>query len=185
MHSMKTFAITVIILFVMLTSLACSSPVKITEKEAAPSFMLSNYSTFGFYEEELQANERMPAEYAPYVALLKREITRQFQAKGLQYSLSSPDIMVNLGLSVDNKTQTRTTNYKQDAPYYSGQRRYTWKSQEVPVGRYKEGTVIMELVDRTKNELVWKAEAVSVLPNKSDTFEERIIEGVQKLFKEF
>lgn len=180
---MNKLTISFYLLVIMLTTWACSSPIRITEREASPEFRLANYSSFGFYD-ELEGNNPAPAEYAPYINILKREITQQLQAKGLKYAQDNPEMLINLGLSVADKTQTRTTRFGQDGPYYSGQRRYTWKSQEVPVGRYQEGTVAVDLVDRAKNELVWKAEAVSIIPKKEETIEKRIAEGVQKLFED-
>jgi hypothetical protein len=37
----------------------------------------------------------------------------------------------------------------------TGGRNYSWLAREVAVGRYRDGTVTVHLVDRTQNKLVW------------------------------
>ncbi|MGV3541352.1 MAG: DUF4136 domain-containing protein [Rufibacter sp.] len=165
--------------WVLLVTMACSA-VKISKKEAAPGFSLQNYKTFGFYNENRAANEQ----YSQYVQLLQQEISQQLQSKGLTPSSSQPDLLVNLGLMVTDKTQTRTTHFGQDGPYYTGQRRYTWRSQEIPVNTYQEGNVSVHLVDQKQNELVWQAEVSAVIPNKQEKVKERIKEGIQAMFQE-
>ncbi|WP_181306252.1 DUF4136 domain-containing protein [Rufibacter sp. XAAS-G3-1] len=167
---------------ILILFLNACSPIRIVNTQAAPDFSLADYQTFGFAEDNAAADTsqiRIPPEH---IASLQREVTKQLQQRGVTYSASNPDLLVNLGIVVMEKAQTRQTDFRTDAPYYTGQRRYTWRSREVEVGRYQEGTLSVHLVNRAQNNLVWSSEAEAVVPNKSAKVQERIAEGVEKLF---
>lgn len=170
-----------IIGLILLLIVACN-PIRITTSESSESFHLSTYRTFGFLDEVTQAPATPPM-YAEEMFLLKREISKQLQQRGLKQTVTQPDLLVNIGVMVTDKTQTRETRFGQDGPYYTGQRRYTWKSQEVPVGTYQEGSVSVHLVNPETNELVWRTDAVAVVPKKRKILEKRITEGVEKIFQ--
>ncbi len=78
--------------------------------------------------------------------------------------------------------QTQQTNIQTGPPNYIGQRRYTWKSQPVEVGRYKQGMVSVHLVDQAKNQLIWRGTAQGVAPSKRAKLQPTIQQGVEKLF---
>ncbi len=160
-------------------AVACS-PVKVMDTEGSDNFSLKNYQTFGFMETEAGGNA-LGADYAPQLAFLKAEIARQLEARGLEQRTADPDLEVNLGVVVSEEVQTRQTDLRSDPPTYIGQRRYTWRSREVEVGRYNEGTLSLHLIDRTRDELVWRGEAEAVLPKGRAKQEKRISEGVEKL----
>jgi hypothetical protein len=159
--------------------LACS-PVRVLRTEPAEAFMLSNYRTFDFYAVETEGDALSP-DYERGVALLKNAVARQLEARGLTRKSDDPDLRVNLGIVVNQKVQTRQTNLQTDPPNYIGQRRYTWKSREVEVGRYRQGTVSVHLVDPRKNELVWQGVAEGVVPEKEAKLEKTIDQGAEAL----
>jgi hypothetical protein len=86
---------------------------------------------------------------------------------------------------VNEEVQTRQTDFRTDAPRYLGQRNYSWKSQQVEVGRYREGTVTVHIVDRKQNKLVWKGAVQDIIPQKESRVEKTITKGVEKLFAEY
>ncbi|NEM98455.1 DUF4136 domain-containing protein [Pontibacter burrus] len=163
--------------------LAGCSSIRVLDTKADEGFRLSNYSTFDFYEVET-GGDALEA-YAPQLDFLRQEIARQLEQRGLKQSSSDPELKINLGLVVASKVQTRETRYGSDAPYYIGQRRYTWKSEEVVVNNYKQGTLSLHLVDNATNKLVWQGAAEGVLPeNNTPKIQKRISEGVQKLLQQ-
>jgi hypothetical protein len=84
---------------------------------------------------------------------------------------------------VKEKTQTRQTTIN-EAPLYIGQRRYQWRSQEVPVGTYQEGTVNLHIVDAQRNALIWDVAISSVL-NRQQVTPVQIGEAISKVFAKF
>lgn len=167
-------------LLVLVCLSACSS-VRIVNTEANDGFALSQYQTFNFYEVDAQGGTQS-IDYNHSVEMLKTEIAKQLTRRGLTQRTEQPDLLVNLGIVVEEKVQTRQTNYRTDAPRYIGQRRYSWRSEEVEVGRYKEGTVTVHLIDRAQNKLMWLGVAAGVIPHNLKKRQEDIAEGAEKLF---
>lgn len=162
---------------------ACSS-VNIKGVSKADDFAISKYKTFSFFEVISEGNAIGPNSETN-LKLLKEAITKQMEAKGLKLSGDNPDLLVNIGVVVAEQVQTRETSFTQpgDRTYYMNQRNYSWQSQQVEVGKYREGTVIVHLVDRVKNELVWQGSAESVLPEKQKNVPALIEEAMTKLFE--
>jgi len=163
--------------------LACTPKVRIKQTEAAPGFALANYKTFNFYD--INTNSETSTDDPTYnnrINILKNGIQQELTAKGLTFSLDNPDLLVNIGVFTREKVQTRQTNFREDAPRYIGQRRYSWQSQEVEVGTYREGTVTVHLVDREKNAMVWKGAAEAIIPKKEAQLQKTVNAGVAKLF---
>ena len=170
------------IYMVFLGSLACTSA-RVKNTQATPGFALSNYKTFNFYEVTTNG-EPAEAQYNNRIDVLKSAIQQELTKKGLTLSPNNPDLLVNIGVVTTDKVQKRQTNFREDAPRYIGQRRYTWQSQEVVVNRYKQGTATIDLVDPKTNTLVWQGSAEAVIPDKETKLEKTVADGVEKLFAE-
>ncbi|WP_242928592.1 DUF4136 domain-containing protein [Pontibacter vulgaris] len=166
--------------WILMTFLSSCSPFTVLDADSVEGFRLANYKTFDFVDVEISGRALGEAQ-SPQVELLKSEIAKQLAARGLTYDSGNADLAINIGIVVADKVQTRQTDYRTDAPRYVGQRRYTWKSQEVEVGRYKEGTLSLHLVEREKNELVWQGAIEAVVPKDADKQKGDIVEGVKKL----
>lgn len=123
--------------------------------------------------------------YETNLALLKEAITKQMQSKGLVMNEGNPDLLINIGITILEKVQTRETSFANpgDRTAYMGQRNYSWSSQEIEVGRYREGTVTLHLVDKTKNKLMWKGAAEGVIPDKQKNVPALIDDSMVKLFE--
>lgn len=158
---------------------ACSS-VKILKTDQADGFSLKNYKTFDFVPVTL-TGEVSPS-FNQRAEWIKTEVAKQLTNRGLTQVSSNPDLLVNIGVVVEEKTQTRETTIRDTPPTYIGQRNYTWQSQEVPVGTYKEGTVTVELVDQVKKEMVWEGVASSVIMKKDEASQKNIADGAELLF---
>lgn len=158
----------------------CGSSVKIVRAEGSPDFQLSRYKTFDFYK--LEGSGDTSSYFTPNARMMQEAIARELAARGLSQTSQQPDLLVNIGVVVEEKVQTRETTFR-DAPRYVGTRSYHWESQEIEVNRYKVGSVVVELVDRPQNQLVWQGVAESVVPAKQEKIRERIQEGVEALFE--
>lgn len=170
------------VLFIMvLFFLGACSPVRILNVYKAEGFALSNYKTFDFFK--VDATGELSPSYMDRVDMIKAEIARHLVQRGLQQTSSNPDLLLNIGIVVEEKEQTRETTIM-DAPRYIGQRNYHWESEEIVVNRYKQGTVTVDFVDRRSNKLVCQGIASAVVVEKDKAVKKNIVEGVQKLFEE-
>jgi hypothetical protein len=161
---------------------ACSS-VRVLDTEAEGNFNLSQYKTFNFYDVEADGDTVIHDSpgYYEEMDVLKSEIRRELESRGLSMS-QQPQLLVNIGAVVEEKVQTRQTDFR-EAPLYIGQRRYSWKSKEVEVGRYKQGTVTVHLIDRESNNLVWRGVAEGVIPKNQEKLRNTIKTGIEKMFE--
>lgn len=158
------------------------SPATSIQSEPAPGFTLATYRQFAFVEVDTDVEEAGPA-YEGYVHFLKQELALQLEQRGLKQAPSADqaDLLINLGIVVDRQVQTRETNIITDPPRYIGQRRYTWQSKEVEVGRYSVGTVSVHLVDPVQNEMVWQGTAERIISDKPEKLREQIEKGIAQL----
>jgi hypothetical protein len=166
---------------VMLIYLVSCNPVKILNTEPAEDFKLSDYKTFNFYDVQLNGDP-VQKPYNDKIKILQDAVTKQLEKKGLRWTEDEPDLLVNIGIVIDEKIQTRRTNYGSDGPFYAGQRRYTWKSEDVEVNRYNQGTVTIHLVDRLLNKMVWRGVAEAVIPKNKNLLKRDAEKGMEKLF---
>ncbi|WP_128543456.1 DUF4136 domain-containing protein [Larkinella soli] len=174
---MKTPLLSLILLFLMAS---CSS-VRVVSNEPAEYFALNNYKTFAFSDIESTGDIPQTGFYRSQVDALKNAVSRQLETKGLRRVESQPDLLVNIGVAIDEKVQTRQTSLLTDPPNYIGQRRYTWRSREVEVGRYNQGTIDLHLIDRSRNAMVWRGIVEGIVPDKPAKLQKRIDESMEKL----
>jgi hypothetical protein len=170
-------------LFLVVMIGACSAP-QVAKTTTVPGADLSKYKTFGFYEVKA-TGDTLPAFFNERVGYLKEAITNELTKKGYQKS-AQPELLINIGIVVNEEIQTRETNWMTDGRYrYTGQRNYTWKAEEVEVGRYRNGTVTLHFVEASSNNMLWQGTVEKVIPDRKDKVVQVINEGMGKLFAGF
>ncbi len=170
-------------LLMAVTFCACSTT-KVLKTEQADNVDFTKYKTYNFYE-LTASGDTISANYPKNVALLEKAITAQLQQRGYTQSSSNPDLLINIGIVVQEKIQTRQTDFRTDAPKYIGQRNYSWKSEEIETGRYREGTVTLHVVEAAQHKLIWKSGISDIIPEKESKTESVINEGIRKLFLKY
>ena len=167
-------------LFLIVLLTGCSSA-KVLNTEKADAVDFTSYKTFDFYKVEA-TGDTVSQQFAGRIEKLENAIALKMQDLGYLLSKTNPDVLINIGIAVNEKMQTRQTDFRTDAPRYIGQRRYSWKSEQVEVGSYREGTVVVHVVDRKQNKMIWKGAVQDVIPEKESKLERAITRGVHKLF---
>ena len=162
--------------------LGCASPQVVT-KSKSDSFSFSNYHSFAFYKVSTQG-DTIPRAYQDNLDHLKKAISLQLQNKGLTPDENNPDLLVNLGIVIEEKLQTRETDFRTDAPKYIGQRNYHWESEEIVVGKYRLGTLDLHLVDAKNQTLVWQCAISGVIPESEKNRSKKLNEALRKAFLE-
>ena len=166
------------ILILLLTITACA-PVQITTIQPEGTSLLG-FETYDFYEIEFQSYDSLPYN-KDNMDFLLNEIRKQMLDKG--YAISEdPDLYLNVGVVVKLYEQTRETDPRFDMNYI-GQRNYHWEREEIVVGKYEVGTVIIDFVDAENNQLVWQATAVGILTSDMEKMRERASNAIEKIFK--
>ncbi len=173
---MKKFVpVTLLLVLLTLAGLAGNAQVVITNKQ----FDLYKYKTYGF----VPPDEAFLNSHEHAARALKRvqdAIRTQMEERGIRYS-EDPDLLINVGIVVEEKVQTRETTLR-DARYM-GQRNYHWESQEVQVGTYKEGTVTLDFIDAPHHDLVNQVQATEFVVKNQKNQVKRINRMIAKVFK--
>lgn len=147
------------------------------------NFQLNDYITYDFFEPQVEGV--FNAENNESINLIKEEISRQMADRGLSRDTDNPDLMVNIGIQVEERTQTRETGLVTDPGTftYVGQRRYSWRSETVETGRYRYGTATLHLVDTEKDRAVWVGVVEEILPRREAKLKRTIRDGVKRAFE--
>ena len=169
-----------VFIVLLVIALAGCSPYRIVRNKADQSASWPEYRTFAFIDTS-RVNAMPGSQYMAAMDQIKNAVASELHSRGYQQTNDNPDLLVNLGAVVQEKTQTRQTTI-QEAPLYIGQRRYSWRSQEVPVGTYQEGTLNIHIVDAHRNALIWDAAVSGVLPKKG-VKQDNVREAVGQLFR--
>lgn len=162
----------------------CAS-VRVFNTETATDAEPVKYKTFGFYE-LIATGDTISNTFMERTAILKTAIRNQMELKGYRYVDTKADLLVNIGIVVKQEIQTRQTNWQNDGRFtYMGQRNYSWKSEEVEVGRYRDGTLTLHIVETARNKMIWKGSMEGVVPEKSDPSGKTANEALAKLFAQY
>ncbi|MDJ0366820.1 DUF4136 domain-containing protein [Hymenobacter sp. H14-R3] len=162
---------------------ACSSE-QVTRTDSRPGVNLTQYKTYNFMD-AIARNDSTFINSGSNIFDLKRAVTREMEARGFQKS-DKPDLWVNIGLTTEQRVQTRETNFRQDGlRNYIGQRNYHWQAADIPVNEYQEGTATIDLVDAARKELVWQGTTSTVLSRTPSRASKQIDKGVADVFARF
>ncbi|MGY2132134.1 DUF4136 domain-containing protein [Hymenobacter sp. HD11105] len=170
------------LLFLLLLSLVACAPERVQYTNQQPGIDFTAYKTYNF----MDVNARNEAEFkgpGTGIETLKQAIGREMTRRGYQQS-DNPDLLVNIGVVIKDKSQTRQTTI-QEAPFYLGQRNYRWQSQEVKTGSYEEGTATVEVVDAARKELIWEGSVASILTEDAAKLTNRINSAITTLFEKY
>jgi hypothetical protein len=149
-NKIRVLGLSAICLTVLLTGCASKPKIYINQN---PSADFGQYHTFGFQDQLGTDGEQYSSLASGYlIAATVREMT----ARGYTES-ADPDLIVNF--SIKGEEKIRTTQTPTSGGYY-GYRGYgAWGGYggyETRVTQYTEGTVNLDLVDASKQQLVWE-----------------------------
>jgi len=146
------------------------------------TFELKKYKTFDFFPFDTKNTGLL--KFKQNIIHLKESIEKKMKENGLCRSSTNPDLQINLGIVVEEKKRTRENSLVTEPFLYIGQRSYSWKAEEIPVGTYEEGTITLHLVENRSNRAVWVGNIHQALPKKSKNMLKNIEEVVEIFFKE-
>jgi hypothetical protein len=157
------------------------SPVRVIHTDQLPDFSLQNYNTFDYYQ--VEASEDYP-DFDTRVGWIQEELKTQLEARGVKHSGDDPDLLINIGIAVVEKTQTRDTDIRTDAHGYFSNQNYTWQSETVEAGKYLEGTVIVHFVDPDEKILLCEGVGQSIILDSEKASKKNIKTGIKKLLSD-
>jgi hypothetical protein len=162
---------------------ACAAPAPTIRSQSDPGANLSAYQTFGFFDE-------LPGQQAPYQSFvdkhIKDAIAREMQARGYRREVNG-QLLVNYHRQ--RKDKVKVTQTAEPMGYY-GYRSgfYGWGGTAVTtnVQNYREGTLLIDVVDGAAKKLLWNSVAVGRVTEKMlDNPQAVIDDAVKQMFLEF
>lgn len=154
------------------------------ESDFDPQAGFSDLRTYSWMEEPAQPGAAARS-VRPTSDLVKRRIERAVDAelarKGYQRTSTNPDFKVGMLTIVDEKVDVDYINR------YYGYRRTTFVVQEAVVSEYLQGTLVLDIVDAKKNELIWRGSASGALPDNPtpERVEKTVNEAVAQIMERF
>ena len=110
---------------------------------------------------------------------IKRAVDAQLKIKTIQNTTDAPDLRVHYHIVIDSKSMVRPSMYGYNYSQY-------WIRNQMDVYQYREGTLIIDLMDANNNSLIWRGWGTAILENGDiDLTEEKINDAVYKILKEF
>ena len=113
---------------------------------------------------------------------IRAAVEQNLAAEGLTPASTAPNLLVAYSTRTDRKTEVLDNGYYGYG--YRGWRGSYWRPSTMQVYQYEEGTLVIDLIDAQKKQLVWRGKAVGIVGDYADS-ENRINEAVKKLFQHY
>lgn len=163
-------------LLVLLT--ACGPSVRVFY-DRDENINVANYKTYSWLSAEaIEAKGLNPIYYNELNDIrIKNAVNSQLHAKGFESVSGKGELELHYHIIVENKSSETIEPYNYTyTPYW----------RKMSVYHYREGTLMVDIMDKQKNALVWRGYAVEVITDKTTTKpEEAINYAVAKIFKSF
>lgn len=144
----------------------------------------SKYSTFAWYDHsESKYKPQQPNQIVD--ARIHRAIASEFLAKGLkQTAPDKADVLITYHTSSEQKVDVYHSGYGYGYGYWGGYWGPYGNMPTTTVSQYDVGTLIVDVIDRGTNDLVWRGMIQKALSQR-DSSEERINGFIKKVLRDY
>jgi hypothetical protein len=114
---------------------------------------------------------------------IKSSVNNELAAKGYRQDSNNPDFLIAYHIGLKEKVDVNTYGYG----YAPRGRYWGWGGSYVDVYQYEEGTLIVDFVEATKKELIWRGAGTKTLESNPtpEKIEQNIGKAVAKILKKF
>lgn len=172
-----------LLLFAVLTLAGGCSPYTKIYSEEEPGVNLYQYSTFSWLENPSVARGNSGPEWLNKATEddIRSAVEKQLNRYGLHACNETPDLMLHYHVVVKNEVLYIRDWWCDEESW----RRYGHCNRIRPLD-YKEGTLIIDLIDAKTGVQVWRGAATGVLENMTpEQAEVRIYDAVRLIFKKY
>jgi hypothetical protein len=164
MNGMKTF---LKILPALLIVSSCSPSLRVyTDYDR--EFNIQKYPTYTWAEDKEIESRNNPLYYNELNdKRIKKAVNDQLSGKGYQLVSENPDVLIHYHIVVEDRSEIRTDPYGFYGPYWTRSRTYSYS--------YRQGTLIIDLMDASNKYLLWRGWAVSVMDQTYDLIETEVM----------
>lgn len=168
-----------ILIAAALLAIACSPEIQVYS-DHDPAYQLNNYKTFDWSQKtNIEAN-RNPLHYNELNdKRIKSAVFAELTSRGYILSDSKPELIIHYHIIIDDQSVVTTEPHG----YFYGP---YWMRMSTHVYPYREGTLIIDLMNPKTNNLVWRGWAtVDLAMITPEQTEEIINRVVAKIFRRF
>jgi hypothetical protein len=181
---MKKHHATLPLLFFTILIAACGSSLQVTS-DYDKSANFTQYKTFSLYK-----GERMDAISELNSRRITEAIRNEMVQKGFQETDTNPDLLVNpVAILKDRTSVSANTNYYGYGgvyrPYYWGTGVGVSSSTSYDVYHYKEGSLIIDVVEASSKKLIWQGVGNKEIDAKAKDPDAKIRAAVTSIMKSF
>lgn len=122
------------------------------------------------------------------VKQIQNELKNQLAAKGFRTNASNPDFLIALHGGTEEKVSIRSTNYGYNyGHWYGGSHGATYYTGGVEVYEYKEGTLILDIIDAKNKEVIFQSTTITTLSDNMsmEKRQKKIKQVIEKAIKAF
>lgn len=173
---MKHWFITSMVILILSS---CSPQIQV-HSDIDPDYDLWTYATFDWGQKVDIEQGRNPLHYNELNdKRIKLAVQEQMGAHGFRLTCDNPDLLLHYHIIVDDRSVVLTEPYGYQYGSY-------WNRMNTSIYSYREGTLILDLMETKTNHLVWRGWVVTAIDDiKPDKVEPLIKKVVQKIFKKF
>ena len=112
---------------------------------------------------------------------VRRAIDEELVAKGFSENPASADVHVVYHTGAQDKINVTDWGYRYSYDYWG------WGGRDIDVYQYTEGTLVIDLIDATTKELVWRGSATKTIDSNPtpEKMENNIRKAVQAIFQNY
>lgn len=171
----------------LVAMVACAAAVQV-RTAAAPNTQFSNLRTFIVMAaprprsaaDESSNGDPMLQNSITYHAL-HNDLVSNFQERGYVIDSAKPDFAVAAYASARQKLNVNQYDY--GYPYW---RHGWWGPIDVPeITEYTEGTVVIDVINPTTKELLWRGQGVAAVSDDPQTYAKELARTVEKIIERF
>ncbi len=170
------------IIAALLLAQGCAPAVRVYSEEE-PGVNLYQYSTFDWLDNPVVARGNSGPEWLNKATEddVRGAVEQQLGRYGMHLCQDNPDLMLHYHVVIKNEVLYVRDWWCDEENW----RQYGHCNRVRPV-QYREGTLIVDMIDAKTGEQVWRGAATGVLENMTpEQAEPRIYEAVRRIFKKF
>jgi len=141
-----------------------------------------NYATYYWSDNfQFEQNGQEPLFYNSLIQKrLKEAVAVHMDGRDYRLEQENPDLLVNTHVTVEEKEISRTEIPY--SPFYYG---YYPGNINSYTSQYKEGGIVIELIDRERKQLIWQGYVADVFKEDTKNKRDQIQAAVAKIFNEY
>lgn len=142
------------------------------------------YFTFNFITPDPEQLRKAGVEHPEHVDIFESAIEEQMALKGYKRVLRDPDLRISYFVKVKNLQKANTTGVSVGTGSYGygGGGSVSVGTSHTNYIDYKEGTVIIDLIDAERNLLVWEGIGDETYNPRKDNVADKVYKVVDRIF---